>query len=100
MAERSNTGSEPTSDEGRDALQPGCPTSGGDDRPKVLVVGQAGEAIPFGLELAGAILILLLSVKPVGRFIRSRFAKVSPVNAPAPSDSGNGDLPEPCVGGT
>ena len=64
------------------------------------VVGQAGEAIPFGLELAGAILILLISVKPVMRALLSRFSRARSVNAPSTADSANGDLPEPCVGGT
>ena len=60
------------------------------------VVGQAGEAIPPTVELAGAILILALSVKPVWRFVRSRFFKPrstgessttepTPVKAPVPS---------------
>lgn len=40
------------------------------------MVGQAGEAIPFGLELAGAIFILILSIKPVGRFLLSRFTRL------------------------
>jgi uncharacterized membrane protein YraQ (UPF0718 family) len=59
------------------------------------VVGQAGEAIPHNLELAGAILILALSVKPVWTFVRSRLAKPSP-----DEDRGEFDAPEPCAGGT
>jgi uncharacterized membrane protein YraQ (UPF0718 family) len=38
------------------------------------MMGQAGKAIPFGVELAGAILILILSIKPVARFLRNRFS--------------------------
>jgi uncharacterized protein len=59
------------------------------------VVGQAGEAIPHALELAGAILILALSVKPVWTAVRSRLAKPSP-----DGDRGDVDAPEPCAGGT
>jgi len=64
------------------------------------VVGQAGEAIPYGFELAGAILVLLISIKPVGRFLRSRLARPEPVR-PSPT-KGPVDLegPEPCSGGT
>ena len=40
------------------------------------MVGQASEAIPFGVELAGAVFILILSIKPVGRFLRSRFSSL------------------------
>ena len=39
------------------------------------MVGQAGEAIPFGVELAGGIFILILSIKPVAGFLRSRFSR-------------------------
>jgi uncharacterized membrane protein YraQ (UPF0718 family) len=39
------------------------------------VVGQAGEAIPHAVGLVGAVLILILSVQPVWRFIRSRFVR-------------------------
>jgi uncharacterized membrane protein YraQ (UPF0718 family) len=41
------------------------------------MVGQAGEAVPYGVELAGAILILILSIKPVGRFLYNRFSRSS-----------------------
>lgn len=39
------------------------------------VVGQTAKSIPMGLELAATILILILSVKPVGRFFQSRLAR-------------------------
>jgi uncharacterized membrane protein YraQ (UPF0718 family) len=59
------------------------------------VVGQAGEAIPHAVELAGAILIMTLSVKPVWTFVRRRLAKPLPAE-----DRGDFDAPEPCAGGT
>lgn len=59
------------------------------------VVGHAGEAIPHTVELAGAILILALSVNPVWTFVRSRLAKPAPAK-----DRGDFDGPEPCSGGT
>ncbi len=64
------------------------------------VVGQAGEAIPHGLELAGAILILMLSVNPVWRFIRSRLVRSKPVESAPAMDGGDLKVPEPCTGGT
>ena len=64
------------------------------------VVGQAGEAIPYGVELAGAILILVLSVKPVWRFIRSRFFKPGPVVESLVTDTGSLNAPEPVAGST
>jgi uncharacterized membrane protein YraQ (UPF0718 family) len=59
------------------------------------VVGQAGEAIPHAVELAGAILIMTLSVKPVWTFVRRRLARPLPA-----ADRGDFDAPEPCAGGT
>jgi uncharacterized protein len=38
------------------------------------MIGQTGKAIPFGVELAGAVLILLLSVKPVLGFLRTHLS--------------------------
>ncbi len=66
------------------------------------VVGQAGEAIPFGLELAGAILILALSIKPLGRFLRNRLANLQSDSTDEDGyrGGGNPDAPETCVGGT
>ena len=64
------------------------------------VVGQAGEVIPFWLELTGAILILLLSVKPVGRFLRSRFVTNESVDPNTLSGGDHPDAPEACIGGT
>jgi uncharacterized membrane protein YraQ (UPF0718 family) len=58
-------------------------------------VGQAGEAIPHAVELAGAILIMTLSVKPVWTFVRRRLARPLPA-----ADRGDFDAPEPCAGGT
>ena len=67
------------------------------------MVGQASRAIPVELELAGAILILILSIKPMIRFVRSRLPGVSvghhshdvhgAICAPA-------DPPGHCAGGT
>jgi hypothetical protein len=45
------------------------------------MVGQAGEAMPYALELSGAVLILALSVKPVWRFTHRIFLKTEPVSA-------------------
>jgi hypothetical protein len=65
------------------------------------VAGQAGETIPHSLELAGAVFILLLSLKPVWRFVRSRIMARKPVPAVAAhSRTGSESVPEPCVGGT
>ena len=64
------------------------------------VVGQAGEAIPHAVELTGAILILVLSVKPVWRFIRSRFFKPGPVVESLVTDTGSLNAPEPVAGST
>ena len=65
------------------------------------MVGQAGKAIPFGVELAGAILILILSIKPVIRFLHSRFSGLhshthaSPTGMNIPASP-----PEHCAGST
>lgn len=64
------------------------------------VVGQAGEAIPHAVGLAGAVLILILSVQPVWRFIRSRFVKSGMVAASLTTDTTTINNPEPCAGGT
>jgi hypothetical protein len=64
------------------------------------VVGQAGEAMPYALELAGAILILILSVKPVWRFVRSRLYKSKWAVQPSSAESGSVNAPEQCAGST
>ncbi len=64
------------------------------------VVGQAGEAIPYAAELIGAIFILVLSVKPVWWFIRSRFFNPRPTGEPVATDSQTIDTPGPCAGNT
>lgn len=64
------------------------------------VVGQAAEAIPYGLELAGAILILLLSIKPVWRFMSSRFEKSKPVDNSLATTGEPLNAPEPSAGRT
>ena len=64
------------------------------------VVGQAGEAIPHAVELAGAILILVLSVKPLWRFVRSRFFRPGPPRESLATDSTTVNTPEPCAGST
>ncbi len=38
------------------------------------IIGTASELFPYYLELAGAIIILMLSVKPVARWIKSNFS--------------------------
>jgi len=65
------------------------------------VVGQAGEAIPHAVGLVGAVLILILSVQPVWRFIRSRFVRSRTTTAePLTTDSTTISTPEPCAGST
>jgi uncharacterized membrane protein YraQ (UPF0718 family) len=65
------------------------------------VVGQAGEAIPHAVGLVGAVLILILSVQPVWRFIRSRFVRSRTTTAePLTADSTTISTPEPCAGST
>lgn len=39
------------------------------------VIGQAGELVPYPLQLAGALLILALSVRPISKTIRGWFKK-------------------------
>ena len=66
------------------------------------IVGQAGEAIPHGIELAGAMLILILSVNPVSRFLRNRFSRLTrshPNESPADT-SASVSPPEQCAGST
>ncbi len=64
------------------------------------VVGQAGEAIPHAVQLTGAILILALSVKPVWRFMRSRFFKPGLTGESLMTDATTANAPEPRVGST
>ena len=64
------------------------------------VVGKAGEAIPHGIEVAGALVILALSIRPLGRFLRRRFGRQPAPAAPPVADAGQGPAPEPCIGGT
>jgi uncharacterized protein len=64
------------------------------------VVGQAGEAIPYTVELAGAIFILVLSVKPVWRFVRYRIFKPRPTGGTLQTDTTAVDVPETCAGST
>jgi hypothetical protein len=64
------------------------------------VVGQAGEAIPHAVELTGAILILVLSVKPVWRFMRNRIFTPESTGDASATDTTAVDAPEPCSGST
>ncbi|WP_372677235.1 SO_0444 family Cu/Zn efflux transporter [Desulfosarcina sp.] len=64
------------------------------------VVGQAGEAIPHAVELVGAILILALSVKPVWRFVRSRFFRPGPPCESLATNATTINTPEPIAGST
>jgi len=64
------------------------------------VVGQAGEAIPHAVELAAAILILALSVKPVWRFMRSRILEPRPTRETAGTEFTTVNAPEPRAGST
>ena len=65
------------------------------------VVGQAGEAIPYAVELVGAILILALSLKPIWRFISRRFTKPGPaVESSATGTPASLNTPEPSAGRT
>ncbi|HSO20925.1 MAG TPA: SO_0444 family Cu/Zn efflux transporter [Desulfosarcina sp.] len=63
------------------------------------VVGQAGEAVPAGLELAGAVFVLLISIRPVWLCLRGRFAAFKNLRAAAAADGGP-RAPQPCSGGT
>jgi len=63
------------------------------------VVGQAAKSIPMGLELAAAILILLLSVKPVGRFFQSRFAGPKMADPHAGNVHASTQKPKQCTDG-
>jgi uncharacterized membrane protein YraQ (UPF0718 family) len=66
------------------------------------MVGQAGEAIPFGVELAGGIFILILSIKPVAGFLRSRFSRSAASHTHgSPNHTGESiSPPEHCSGST
>jgi len=60
------------------------------------IAGQAGEVIPYGLQLAGALIVILLSVKPVYRFIQRVFTRK--VNgAPHKHDDGTPENPFPAA---
>ena len=60
------------------------------------IVGQAGEAMPYALELGGAVLILALSIQPVWQFTRRRFIKSKPISACA-VDHQVAKRSEPCA---
>ena len=64
------------------------------------VVGQAGEAIPHAVELTGAILILVLSVKPVWWFLRNRIFTPRSTGDALATGTTAVDAPEPCAGST
>ncbi len=66
------------------------------------MVGQTGQSIPFGVELAGAVLILILSVKPLVRFLRSRLSRFSASHTHGlpPHASESISSPEHCAGST
>ena len=53
------------------------------------MVGQASEVIPLGLQLAGALFVLILSIKPLFKLIASRVksSKAVALNVPPPADS-------------
>ena len=66
------------------------------------MVGQAGDAIPFGVELVGAVFILIMSVKPVERFLRSRFSGLTHSHDHGTPSCMNGPVSPPghCSGST
>jgi len=64
------------------------------------VVGQTGEAIPYGLELVAAVFVLLISINPTGRFLHSRFARPAPVRPSPTAGARDPEGPEPRSGGT
>ena len=64
------------------------------------VVGRAGDAIPHAVELTGAILILVLSVKPVWRFLRNRIFTPRSTGDALATGTTAVDAPEPCAGST
>lgn len=57
------------------------------------VLGQAGEAIPYRLELAAAIIILALSIGPVWKTLRNRLSKSDPSNGSSGADGDHGRTP-------
>jgi uncharacterized protein len=64
------------------------------------VVGRAGEAIPYTIELAGALVILAFSVMPVWRAVRRRFGAAGTARAPERVGPRTKKPAEPHVGGT
>ena len=64
------------------------------------VVGRAGEAIPYAVELTGAILILVLSVKPVWRVMRSRLHGPESTRESLGTDTTVVNAPQPWRGST
>ncbi|BBO67767.1 hypothetical protein DSCA_16970 [Desulfosarcina alkanivorans] len=64
------------------------------------MVGQAGEAIPHAVGLAGAVLILILSVQPVWRFVRSCLVKTETPAASLTTETNNVITPDHCAGST
>ena len=64
------------------------------------MVGQAGEVMPYGLELAGAVLILGLSIKPIVRMVKRRIARPRPDGLLPAAPCGKADPAESDTGCT
>ena len=56
------------------------------------VIGQAGEVIPGWLQLAGAVALLILSIRPLGKMVKGWIRKIEITGQrPKPSDSACSD---------
>jgi uncharacterized membrane protein YraQ (UPF0718 family) len=64
------------------------------------VVGQAGDAVPLAVELTAALFLLVLSVRPVGRFLACHRPWKSPAVSSPTDGSDPVNPPQPCTGGT
>jgi len=57
------------------------------------IVGQAGEAIPYSIELGAAIVLLIMSIVPAERFLKSRFSRQSGCDCGCTKDNDDGFEP-------
>jgi hypothetical protein len=64
------------------------------------IVGRAGDAIPHGLELGGALVVLAISVAPLWRTIRRRWIRGEPAGDAAQADRRTPEPIRPPAGST
>ena len=64
------------------------------------LVGQAGETIPVAVQVAGALTLLALSIKPLGRLATRRLGRPAPESKSTPAASVDRHPSKPCPGGT